>query len=175
MPSKLFGAILPLVLAVGLGLSLAVAGVSPVAAQGRAVAFGQSLRLQGSELEVVSDTLEVDQATGTTVFSGNVLVEQGEMRIEAQTLRLEYEAGATEGSRRISRLVATGGVLMATPSEAIEAREAIYSLTSQTLEMVGDVVLVQGPNTLTGQRFVADLRAGTGRVIGRVRTTIRVD
>jgi lipopolysaccharide export system protein LptA len=155
----------------------AVALLSPVqaTAQERAVAFGQSLRLDGSELEIVSDSLEVDQTTGATVFTGNVRADQGGLSIEAQSLRLEYEPGAREGSRRIGRLIASGGVIMATQTEAIEAREAIYSMTSQTLEMTGDVVLVQGASVLAGQRFVADLRAGTGRMIGRVRTVIQLD
>jgi lipopolysaccharide export system protein LptA len=154
---------------------MALAIAAPLAAQDRAVAFGQSLRLSGSELEIDSDSLEVDQASGATVFTGNVRAEQGGLSIETQSLRLEYEPGASAGTRRIGRLVASGGVVMATQTEAIEAREAIYSLSSQTLEMTGDVVLVQGPSVLAGQRFVADLRAGTGRMIGRVRTVIQLD
>jgi lipopolysaccharide export system protein LptA len=35
------------------------------------------------------------------------------------------------------------------------------------------VVLTQGPATITGDRLVADLRAGTGRIEGRVRTVFR--
>ena len=165
MRRLLLALIVPLILSLGL----------PVAAQDRAVFFGQSLRLSGSELEIVSDSLEVDQATGATVFTGNVRAEQGGLTIESQTLRLEYEAGAGEGTRRIGRLLASGGVIMATSAEALEAREAVYSLTSQTLELSGDVVLVQGPSVLAGQRFVADLRAGPGRMIGRVRTVIQLD
>ena len=88
---------------------------------------------------------------------------------------LEYEPGARTGTRRIGRLTASGDVAMVTDSEAIESQRAIYSLADQRLEMIGDVVLVQGPNLLSGERFVADLRAGTGRMIGRVRTIIRME
>jgi len=148
----------------------------PVSAQeGVQISFGQSLRLDGSALEVTADQLSVDQATGATEFTGNVLAVQGDMRISAGALRLEYGAGAREGQQRISRLIATGGVTMATPSEALESREAVYSLDAQSLEMTGAVMLVQGPNLLSGERFVADLRAGTGRMIGRVRTIIRME
>lgn len=148
----------------------------PAAAQqdGVQISFGQSLRLEGSALEVTADQLSVDQTTGATEFSGNVLAVQGDMRIQAQALRLEYAAGSREGTQRISRLVASGGVTMATPTEALEAREAVYSLDAQTLEMTGDVMLVQGQNVLSGERFVADLQSGSGRMIGRVRTVIRM-
>lgn len=165
-------------LAASVMLALAAAPFAaplPAQAQDRAVTFGQSLRLQGSQLEIDSESMQVDQTNGATVFTGNVRAQQGDMVITAQTLRLEYENGAQGGSTRIGRLVASGGVMMATAAEALEAREATWALTSQTLELVGDVTLTQGPNVLSGQRFVADLRAGTGRMIGRVRTVIRLD
>jgi len=148
---------------------------TPAVAQDVAIRFGDSLRLDGSPLEVTADSLVVDQTTGATEFTGNVLAVQGEMRISAAALRLEYVTSATSGSQRISRVLASGNVLMVTATEAIEAREAIYSLVDQTLEMTGDVVLVQGPNMLSGERFVADLRTGSGRMVGRVRTIIRME
>lgn len=154
--------------------ALAVLGV-PALAQDVQISLGQSLRLDGSALEVTADSLEVDQTTGASIFSGNVLAVQGDMRIEAQHLRLEYATGDQPGTRRIDVLTASGGVIMATQADAIEARQAVYSLGAQTLEMVGDVVLVQGPNMLSGERFVVDLRSGNGRMIGRVRTIIQMD
>ena len=148
---------------------------APASAQDVQFNFGSSLRLDGSALEVTADQLEVDQTSGASVFSGNVLAVQGGMRISAQSLRLEYETGARSGTRRIGTLTALGDVTMVTETEAIEAQRAVYRMVSQELEMSGDVVLVQGPNLLSGERFIADLRAGSGRMIGRVRTIIRMD
>ena len=148
---------------------------APASAQDVQFNFGSSLRLDGSALEVTADQLEVDQTSGASVFSGNVLAVQGGMRISAQSLRLEYETGARSGTRRIGNLTALGDVTMVTETEAIEAQRAVYRMASQELEMSGDVVLVQGPNLLSGERFIADLRAGSGRMIGRVRTIIRMD
>lgn len=148
---------------------------APAVAQDVRISFGSSLRLDGSALEVTADSLEVDQTTGASVFSGNVLAVQGGMRISAQHLRLDYAPGATTDTRRIGTLTATGDVAMVTETEAIQSQSAVYSLSEQWLEMTGDVVLVQGPNLLSGERFVADLRAGTGRMIGRVRTIIQLD
>ncbi len=162
-------------LALSLILALLALAAPALAQQDVQISFGHSLRLAGTALEITADTLQVDQTTGASEFSGNVLAVQGEMRIAAQSLRLEYDPGETAGSRRISVLRAAGGVTMVTPSEAIEAREVVYSLLTQTLEMSGEVMLVQGPNLLSGERFVADLRAGTGRMIGRVRTIIRME
>jgi len=144
-------------------------------AQDMQIRLGQSLNLTERQLEITSDLLEVDQASGTTTFSGNVVASQGGLRLTAQSLRIEYRPVGTEGQQRIDRLVAGGGVTMVTDAEAVEARTAIYSLSGQTLEMQGDVVLVQGPNVLAGENFFADLGAGTGRMSGRVRTLIEMD
>lgn len=153
--------------------SLALAGTA--LAQGAQIRLGQSLNLSERELEVTAEMLEVDQTSGASMFSGNVLVLQGEMRIAAERLRIEYSP-ATEGERqRIDRLVAEGGVTMVTPAEAVEGQSAVYSLSDQTLEMQGDVVLVQGANVLSGQRLRVDLRNGTGHISGQVRTIIQLD
>ena len=146
-----------------------------VLAQDMQIRLGQSLNLTSNQLEITSDSLEVDQASGSTTFIGNVVASQGGLRLTAQSLRIEYQPSGTGSQQRIDRLVAGGGVTMVTDAEAVEARSAIYSLTSQTLEMQGDVVLVQGPNILAGDQFFADLANGTGRVTGRVRTLIELE
>lgn len=150
-------------------------GIGVASAQDMQLRLGQSLNLAERQLEITSETLEVDQETGVSTFSGDVVVSQGDMRLTAQSLRIEYSATGEGSRQRINRLVADGGVTMVTEAEAVEARSAIYSLADQTLEMTGDVVLVQGANILAGERFFADLRAGTGRMSGRVRTLIDLE
>jgi lipopolysaccharide export system protein LptA len=170
----------------------AVLALAPLAAaaQDRAIRLGRSLQLSGQPLEVTADRLEVEQRTGAAIFSGEVLAVQGDLRLTAERIRIEYapaqpggtepattQSGAApaEGATRVERLIATGRVTLVTPEEAIEAQEAVYDLPRGTLEMTGDVLLVQGDNILSGQRFVADLTAGTGQMSGRVRTVIRMD
>jgi len=145
----------------------------PAAAQTQ-LQLGQSLRLGDAPLEINADELEVDQATGRSVFRGNVRAEQDEMALTAGTLQIEYST-TDEGRTRIDRLIADGGVTFVTPAEAIEAREAVYSLADQTLEMQGEVMFVQGPNVLSGDRFRADLARGTGTMAGNVRTILQLD
>jgi len=157
-----------------LALALA-AGPAPAPAQDTQIRLGQSLRLSDAPIEIDADELEVDQATGASVFRGNVRAEQGEMVLTAGSLRLEYSRAPEGGRTRIDRLIAEGGVTFVTPAEAVEAAEATYSLADQTLEMRGDVVLVQGPNVLSGQMFRADLARGSGAMTGGVRTIIQLD
>ena len=138
-----------------------------------AIRLGQSLQLSREPLEITSDQLEVDQATGATLFSGNVQARQGDMRLTADQVRLQLVESA--GRQRIDRLDASGAVTMVTATEAAQADAATYSLSSQSLEMTGNVILTQGTNTLSGQRLTIDLRTGAGQITGRVRTVITLD
>lgn len=167
----------PMLLALCLswGVSAPPGGDGAAQAQGTEIRLGESLQLTGRRLEVTSDTLEVDQESGVTTFSGNVLAVHDALRLGADRIRIEYGPGSGEQQRRIRLLAASGDVTLVTEHEAVEAQEAIYSLEAQTLDMRGDVVFVQGSNVLSGDHFTANLRTGTGRMQGRVRTIIEMD
>ena len=147
-------------------LACALAAPLGAAAQQATVAFGGLKQDTSLPVEVQADTLAVNQADGTAVFTGNVLVGQGDMRLTAGSVRVEYGANGTA----IERLHATGGVTMASATDAAEAREAIYTIASGKVEMQGDVLLTQGQSAISGQKLVIDLKAGTGVMEGRVST-----
>jgi lipopolysaccharide export system protein LptA len=150
---------------------LALGLAAPPALAQTAVGFEGLRQDPSAPIEVASDALTVEQAEGRAVFTGNVVVVQGALRLAAGTVTVEYDPDGG-GIRRIE---ATGGVTFATAKDAAEAREATYEVATGALTMTGDVVLTQGPATITGDRLVADLRAGTGRIEGRVRTVFRPD
>lgn len=117
-------------------------------------------------VEVTADSLQVDQDTGRAVFSGNVFVNQGDIRIRAGKVEVVYEA---EGGA-ITRLVASGGITFATTAEAAEATAADYDIASGILVLTGDVLLTQGRNALSAERMTVNLRDGSAQLEGRVRT-----
>jgi len=139
-------------------------------AQGANVAFGGLKHDSTLPVEVTSDQLNVSQADGTAVFSGNVLVVQGEMRLSSDKVRVEYGAKGSENAGRIARMHASGNVVMVTPQEAAEADEAVYSIDAGSVVLSGNVILTQERNALSGERLVVDLNAGTGVMEGRVKT-----
>jgi lipopolysaccharide export system protein LptA len=142
---------------------------APAAAQGATVAFGGIKADTTQPVEVSADQLEVNQSDGTAVFTGNVIVVQGDMRMAAAAVRVEY---AKDDRSKIETIHATGGVTVTSPAEAAEGREAVYSVASGEVVMTGDVLLTQGGSTITGQKLIVDLKTGTGRMDGRVKTVI---
>jgi lipopolysaccharide export system protein LptA len=117
-------------------------------------------------VEVKAESLTVNQTDGSATFTGNVLVGQGEMRLAAQTVRVEYAADG----KSIAKLHATGGVTLASPTDAAESNEAVYAVDAGTVLMTGNVLLTQGASAIAGQKLLIDLKAGTGRMEGGVST-----
>lgn len=151
-----------LVLAVALG----AAGTQSVA-QNATIAFGGLKQDTTLPVEVQADQLSVNNADGTAVFTGNVLVGQGEMRLTAAEVRVTYAADG----KAIDQLLAVGGVTISNLADAAEAREAVYTIDTGMVVMTGDVLLTQGASAIAGQKLTLDLKAGTGLMEGRVSTT----
>ncbi len=143
---------------------------SIASAQNATVAFGGLKHDASLPVEITADNLTVDQASGSAVFSGNVVAGQGEMRLSAGQVRVEYATQNGEATGRIDKLLATGGVTLVNGAEAAESQEAVYAIGTAEIVMTGDVILTQGSNALSGEKLVVDLTAGSGRMEGRVKT-----
>lgn len=146
-----------------LGVALAASGGW---AQETNVAFA-SLKTDISQpVQVDADQLSVDQATGTATFSGNVVVVQGDMRLQAGEVTIRYSAD----NRAIESLHAEGGVTLAAGTDAATAQSADYRPDSGDLILMGQVVLTQGQVALSGEKLTLSLASGTGTMSGRVTT-----
>lgn len=147
--------------------------VGPIVAQGAQVAFGGLQHDSGLPIEMAADELAINQADGTAVFKGNVVIGQGEMRLSAALVLVEYAAPKDGVTGRISRLVASGGVTLVNGAEAAEAENADYFVETGIIVMTGNVLMTQGANALSAERMEIDLNTGTGVMKGRVRTILQ--
>ncbi len=138
-------------------------------AQGSQVAFGNTQQDSSLPVEVTAETLDVNQTDNTAVFTGNVVIGQGEMRLSAPRVLVVYKADQSG----IQRLEARGGVTIVSGQDAAEGSEADYNIDSGIIELRGDVLLVQGPQALTSDKMLVDTRAGTARMTGRVKTVLQ--
>lgn len=138
-------------------------------AQGANVAFGTIAQDTSLPVEVSSDELTVDQETGVAVFTGNVVIGQGEMRLSASRVEVVY----SETEQGIATLAATGGVTLVSGADAAEAQRADYSIDEGTIVMRGNVLLAQGRSALSADEMTIRLRDGTARMSGNVRTRLQ--
>ncbi|MBW4706840.1 lipopolysaccharide transport periplasmic protein LptA [Roseobacter sp. YSTF-M11] len=151
-------------------LPLIILATAPaLMAQGTQVAFGALQQDKSLPVEVTADNLSVDQATGTAVFTGNVVVGQGEMRLSAKRVLVVYRE-ETDG---IESMEATGDVLLVSGPDAAESEKANYNIDDGTIVMTGNVLLTQGPSALTADRMTVQLESGTAQMSGSVKTILQ--
>ena len=134
------------------------------------VAFGGIKADTSALVEMSADSLSVNQKDGSATFTGNVVIAQGEMKLQAGKVTVTYVEG---GQQRIQSLHATGGVVLVSGPDAAEAVEAVYNVESGVIDLSGDVVLTQGQNVMTGDKMQVSLADGTAQVQGRVRTVLQ--
>lgn len=144
-------------------------GTFSVTAQNTQLAFGSLSQDTSLPVEVSAESLTVDQKTGAALFSGNVEISQGDMRLAATRVTVTYKS---ENSG-IARLVADGGVTLVTGTDAAEAAQADYTIDTGVIKLSGDVLLTQGPSAMTADRMTINLRDGTAQMQGRVKTTLQ--
>jgi lipopolysaccharide export system protein LptA len=138
-------------------------------AQAGAFSFGQGTRDRAAPVEVSSDALSVDQNDNSALFTGSVVIAQGEMRLAAPRVRVVYLPDRSG----IETLEASGGVTLTSGEDAAEAQDAAYNLGTGMIELRGNVLLVQGTNAISGDTVIVDTNAGTAQVTGRVKTILR--
>jgi lipopolysaccharide export system protein LptA len=119
-------------------------------------------------VEITSESLTVNRDTGSAVFTGDVVIAQGTLRLSADSVEVIY----LEASGDISRLLAEGHVLFVTDTDAAQSDRAEYNLTDRRLIMTGNVMLTQGASSIASERMTVNLDTGEAQLDGRVRTTL---
>ncbi|MFK7763647.1 MAG: lipopolysaccharide transport periplasmic protein LptA [Roseobacter sp.] len=149
--------------------ALLVVSATLAAAQGTQVAFGTIQENSGLPVEVTAENLSVDQAAGRAVFSQNVLIIQGEMRLSADQVTVVYDTVA----QGIDQIEAVGNVILISGQDAAESDRAEYSVDDGTIVMTGNVLVAQGPSALTADSMTVQVQDGTAQMSGRVRTVLQ--
>lgn len=142
---------------------------SLASAQGTQVGLGGGQDHDSSlPVEVSSNQLDVDDNSGTAVFSGDVVVTQGLLRLTGPVVNVWFAEGP-DGDNEIEKVYASGGVTLFNGLEAAEGEDALYTLATGTVVMTGDVVLTQGRSAIAGDRLTVNLDDSTGLMEGRVK------
>lgn len=115
-------------------------------------------------VNISADSLEIVEDDNTALFTGNVVILQGDMEMKAQRVEALYgEAGPSD----LIEFTASGGrVQMITEDQVIDGDQANYDFESRVLTFTGNVVVVNESGTVNSDRLVIDTRAGTSSFSG---------
>lgn len=127
----------------------------------------------GEPIEVLADQLDYDDETRHARFTGNVLATQGKSEIYCQELDVFYKE--VDGENVLEKLVAKVDVLIITEDgEEATADQATYLPEEETMVLVGDVVIKQGENVISGPKVEIETATGKAKVSGgRVRSFLK--
>jgi lipopolysaccharide export system protein LptA len=114
-------------------------------------------------VEYAADRIELQDRQNRVVLSGNVVITQGDLRLTAGRTTVSY---TDEGSLRIQRIDATGGVTVTRGSEAARGNAGVYDFNRRVIILSGGVALRRGGDTLNGGRLTIDLNSGLSSVDG---------
>jgi len=128
-------------------------------------------------IDIVADTLEVDDQKKVATFSGNVSATQGDFNLRARQIEVRYTPNGEEngesdnssavpggGNTSISQIDAKGKVLITTKDDQTATSDwAVFDVPKQLVTIGGDVKLSQGENLIRGSRLIIDLKTGLSR------------
>ncbi len=138
--------------------AVALGGIAQLGAQ--AIAGHDS----NAPVNYAADRIELQDKQNRVVLSGNVDINQGGLRLSAARTTVAY---TDEGSLKIQRIDATGGVVVTRGDETARGDVAIYDFNRRIITMAGNVALRRGSDTLNGGRMVIDLASGVSSIDGR--------
>lgn len=156
-----------LVLALALSVALSAVGAEPVAAP------------EPQPVDIQADFGELDRAAGRGVYRGNVVIEQGGMRITAAEVRIilqddELNRVEIDGAPATFEHLPPGS---AQPTRGM-ARSMVYEVKAATVELKGEARVEQRGDEVAGESIRYDLKgdrvlAASGQGQGeRVQMTI---
>lgn len=131
-------------------------------------------------VNIEADSGEIDQASGTTIYQGDVVITQGSMKLEAHKVTVQYK------NKKPYRLTATGTPASfrqkpdkSKPWVQGKGNKIVYLIHSEELILTDNAELNQGEDSFSSDRIVYDrvnakLKAGAAaKGKQRVKVTIQ--
>lgn len=123
-------------------------------------------------ISLSADALEFDYRKRVLTYKGGVVVTQGDMTLQSETLTVALDVSAdNRADNRIKEVVADGQVRLSQGSRWATGGRAVFDQTRHTVVLSQNAELHDGPNQVTGNRVVVYLdqersvvEGGSGRV-----------
>ena len=148
--------------------------VAPSSALAQSAAKSQADGDQANlPIEIQSHILEFFRSQNVATFKGDVVAQQGELRITAETLILHF-TDAADG-QKLNEIFGEGGVSISQGEGVAMGATLHYPLDSGFATLSGDVEVREGPSTFTGDRATFNIETGNSVLEGSVRAVFVPD
>ena len=106
-------------------------------------------------LELSADVLDVDSGLREARFSGSVQARRGEWVLRCEALRVRYDE-----TGQLTDATSEGPVELVGPELVIEAPQAVYELTGDSIVLAGGATLRRGQSVLRAESVRVELGSG---------------
>jgi lipopolysaccharide export system protein LptA len=114
-------------------------------------------------INVSADKFVADSNAKTGTWMGNVVVIQGDMRMRANSVRLNV-AGK---DNKPDKIFASGSVVVDSPSSGtVTGDTGVYDVVARTVTMTGKVVLTRQKDVMRGAQLTVNLETGQATLGG---------
>ena len=118
-------------------------------------------------INVSADKFQADSNAKTGTWSGNVLVVQGDMRMRANSVRLNVVGK----DNKPDKILANGNVVVDSPnSGTVTGDSGIYDVVARTVTMTGKVVLTRQKDVMRGSQLTVNLETGVATLGSGAKT-----
>lgn len=153
-------------------LIVSIAGYGLIFLSSSALALSED---RSQSITILSDSAERDEVKGTTTYAGNVLMEQGTMKIEAQKVVI-YNTKS-----KVTKIVATGKPVryQQKPSAdeeivVAQANRLEYNIADDSLHLIDNAFLKQEGTSISGNRIDYDVKQSVVKAGGDTQQNERV-
>jgi lipopolysaccharide export system protein LptA len=116
--------------------------------------LGLSPKDANAPIQVASDNFDADLNAKTGVYTGNVIITQGDMTLHADKVRINTVAGKPD------KIYADGSVVFVAPNGNAKGDAGVYDVAPRLITMTGKVILNKEKNVMRGTTLVVNLVTG---------------
>lgn len=161
-------------------LMILLSSAASVRAQDATPAKGGAGTPANQPISIEADQLEVFDKEKRAIYTGSVVVTQGETIMKAQVMTVLYENDAVEGSTDsatpsllggdqaggtvLKKVNAQGGVTIMAQDQIATGDSGIYERATDVMTLLGNVTLTKGGNVTKGEKLVYNIGTGVAFV-----------
>ncbi len=109
-------------------------------------------------IAVNADSFLADLKAESGLYTGNVIVTQGDIRLRADRLKVLAPGG------KASRMEVDGHVVLDSPNGQAMGDSGVYNVAEQMVRLTGNVVLTKDANVMRGSALEVSMATGIARL-----------
>ena len=129
--------------------------------------FGSLASDRTEPIEFTSDRLIFNQGENLAELFDEVKIIQGKTVLSADYVKAIYSK-----TNKLEKVFAERNIELKSEQDIARADTAIYSLTENSISLIGNARLIQGANNIMADQILINTKTGLTQLLGSVKTVI---